>query len=70
MVIRVTYHQEEGGWWADSPDIEGFIAGGDSLEEARVLVREGIELCMRDGIVESATIEESTDAGDRLYGSV
>ena len=70
MSIRVRYHEEEGRWWADSPDIAGFIAGGDTLEETRNLVREGIDLCVKDGLVLSAPIEELTDAGDRLYGTV
>ncbi len=70
MGIRVTYHEEDGHWWAESPDIDGFIAGGDTLDEVRLLVREGIAACIQDGLVASAPIEETTYAGDRLYGSV
>ncbi len=41
--IRVTYHHEDGAWWADSPDLDGWVAGGDTLAEARVQAREGIK---------------------------
>lgn len=41
-VVRVTYHHEEGSWWAESPDVAGFSAAGDSLSQVRQLVREGV----------------------------
>lgn len=43
VVVDVTYHEElDGAWWADSPQVPGFIAGGDSLTEVRQLVAEGV----------------------------
>lgn len=70
MAIRVTYHHEEGRWWADSPDIDGFVAGADTLEEVRALVHEGVALSIEQGLVAPGQLVESTDAGDRLYGTV
>lgn len=40
--IRVTYHHEDGAWWADSSDLDGWYAGGETLAEARAQVREGL----------------------------
>ncbi len=28
--IRVIYHHEDEGWWAESPDVKGWLAAGDS----------------------------------------
>lgn len=41
-VVRVIYHQEEEGWWAISPDMPGLVVAGDSPEEVRDLVEEGL----------------------------
>lgn len=40
--VRVKYHREPEGWWAESPDIDGFVASGTSLHEVRELTREGL----------------------------
>lgn len=46
--IRIIYHQEGLQWWAESPDVDGFTAGGDSLSEARELAREGVAFYFDD----------------------
>jgi predicted RNase H-like HicB family nuclease len=38
----VIYHYEPDGWWAESPNFPGFTAVGESFNEVRQLVREGI----------------------------
>lgn len=40
--VPVTYHEEDGRWWAESTLMPGFTAGGDSLDEVQQLVRDGI----------------------------
>lgn len=40
--VRVKYHQEADGWWAESPDVDGFVASGSTLHEVRELTREGL----------------------------
>ncbi|WP_433008642.1 type II toxin-antitoxin system HicB family antitoxin [Kribbella sp. CA-294648] len=40
--IRIQYHHELDGWWADSPDISGYVVVGDSLAEVRGLVKDGL----------------------------
>lgn len=48
--VRVTYHREDGSWWAESPDLEGFSAAADSLGELRLLVSEGAEFATGDAV--------------------
>lgn len=40
--LRVTYHCEDGLWWADSEDAPGYYAGGATFGQLRERVREGI----------------------------
>lgn len=42
--VRVIYHCEPEGWWAESPDIEGWSVAGDSYVEVRNLVEAGVEV--------------------------
>jgi predicted RNase H-like HicB family nuclease len=64
--IRVTYHQEEGSWWAESPDVPGFSATAEDLVELRTLVREGLTFHLR---VDSVDVRESL-ADDGIVASV
>lgn len=41
-VVNIYYEWEPEGWSATSPDLPGYLAYGESLEEARALVREGV----------------------------
>jgi predicted RNase H-like HicB family nuclease len=41
-LVRVIYHQEEGSWWAISPDMPGLIVAGDTAEEVRDLAVEAL----------------------------
>jgi predicted RNase H-like HicB family nuclease len=31
--VRIRYHHEAEGWWADSPDLPGFSAAGETFTE-------------------------------------
>lgn len=44
--VRVIYHSEAEGWWAESPDIEGWSVAGDSYGEVRALVDAGVEFAV------------------------
>lgn len=44
--IRVIYHHEADGWWADSPDVEGWSAAGNSYAEVVTLSEEGIRFAL------------------------
>jgi predicted RNase H-like HicB family nuclease len=46
VTIRILYHQEPQGWWAESPDIEGWSVAGESYEEVRQLVEDGVSFAL------------------------
>lgn len=60
--VRVEYHREPEGWWADSPDVQGFVATGFDLHEVRLLVREGLPFYLEQESVEVYEIVSGTDA--------
>lgn len=64
--VTVTFHQEMGTWWLESDDMPGYIAGGDSLEEVRSLLQEGLPIYFEDEAGPFEVIErfdsESTQA--------
>lgn len=40
--VRIVYHREPGGWWAESPDIERRSAAADTYAEVVALAEKGI----------------------------
>lgn len=40
--VRIVYHWEPDGWWAESPDIERWSAAADTYPEVVKLAEEGI----------------------------
>lgn len=51
--VRVAYHHEPDGWWAESPDIDGWSVAGGSYVEIRRLAVEGVAFAVgRDAAVE------------------
>jgi predicted RNase H-like HicB family nuclease len=64
VLVDVTYHEEpDGAWWADSPQVPGFVAGGDSLSEVRQLVAEGVPFYLD---TQDVDIREAREGGARL----
>lgn len=61
MKIRIEIEGEGTHWYADSPDIEGFVALGDSLEEVRELAKSLIYFHFEceNVVVEDLVIEET-----------
>lgn len=49
MTIRVLYHQESDGWWAESPDIDGWTVAGETFEQVRELVGDGVSFALASG---------------------
>lgn len=41
-IVKMRYHHEGSTWWAESPDLAGFTAAGDSFEEVRRAAHEGV----------------------------
>jgi predicted RNase H-like HicB family nuclease len=46
VTVRVLYHQEPEGWWAESPDIEGWTVAGETYEEVRQLAEDGVSFAL------------------------
>jgi predicted RNase H-like HicB family nuclease len=53
--VRVIYHHEEDGWWAESPDVERWYAAGDTYAEVVELAEEGIPFALGQEAVALAT---------------
>ena len=60
--VRVIYHHEADGWWAESPDVDGWSAAGDSYAEVVKLAEEGIPLRPRA----RAELEHYVPAGEHV----
>lgn len=45
-IVRVIYHHENDGWWAESPDVEGWSAVGETYAEVVKLAEEGIPFAL------------------------
>jgi len=58
--VRVIYHHEADGWWADSPEISGWTATAASVDELRSLAEEGVRFALDDPTVQ---IEHQLDGG-------
>ncbi len=44
--VLVRYHADQGGWWADSPDVPRWTAAGATIAEIRRLAREGVAFAL------------------------
>lgn len=53
--IRIRYRHEPEGWWADSPDLPGFSAAGDTFSEVRDMAIRGVEFATDEPV---AIVEE------------
>ena len=62
--IQIIYHHEPEGWWADSPDVKGWLAAGESFAEVRKLAEEGIPFALERDDVE---LEHFVPADEREH---
>lgn len=46
MTIRILYHQEPQGWWAESPDIGGWSVAGETYDAIRQLAEDGVSFAL------------------------
>jgi len=60
--VRVIYHHEPEGWWAESPDVERWYAAGDTYPEVYQLAVEGISFALEREV----EIEHFVPAGERV----
>lgn len=59
--MRVIYHHEVEGWWAESPDVDGWTAVGDSYAEVK-LAEEGVPFALGH----EAKLEHYVPAGEHV----
>lgn len=60
MEINVTYHAEDGSWWAESAGLPGFTAVADDFAGVRELVLEAVaEAAPGAAIVPSYEVENT-----------
>ncbi|MDQ2630448.1 MAG: hypothetical protein M3Y75_05670 [Actinomycetota bacterium] len=62
--VRVIYHHETEGWWAESPDVAGWTAVAGSYAEIVKLVEEGIPFALEREV----EIEHFVPADEHLIG--
>jgi predicted RNase H-like HicB family nuclease len=60
--VRVIYHHEANGWWAESPDVDGWSAAGETYGEVVKLAEEGIPFALE----RNATLEHFVPAGEHV----
>lgn len=66
-IVKVIYHREPDGWWADSPDVPGWSATAATLPELRPLVTEGLQFALNsDEIIQDAQLDSSV----LLHGAI
>lgn len=53
----VVFERAQGNWSAYVPDLPGCISVGDSLDEARMMIREAIEFHIEGMRLRGATVE-------------
>ena len=46
MTVRILYHHEGKGWWAESPDIDGWTVAGETYAEVRQFAEEGVSFAL------------------------
>lgn len=62
QTVRVIYHQEADGWWAESPNVEGWSAAGASYAEVVKLAEEGIPFALGH----DASLEHCAPAAENI----
>ena len=65
VTIRILYHQEPQGWWAESPDVEGWSVTGQSYEEVRRLAEDGVSFALA-----SAAEDRGEEFDENRFASV
>lgn len=71
--VRIHYHWEPEGWWAESPDLPGFSAAGATFNEVRDLAVGGVEFAVdepvviiEEGVVGTAASDTSNEVRQSL----
>lgn len=63
QIVRVIYHHEAHGWWAESPDVDGWYAAADTYAEAVKFAEDGVRFALDHDEVE---LEHYVPAGEHV----
>jgi predicted RNase H-like HicB family nuclease len=58
--VRVLYHREPDGWWAESPEFEGWTVTGETYEAVRQLVDDGVTFALATGAEDRGEVFDET----------
>jgi predicted RNase H-like HicB family nuclease len=62
LPIRILHHRDADGWWAESPDVDGWSAAGDTYMEVVKLAEEGVLFALGH----DAALEHYVPAGEHV----
>jgi predicted RNase H-like HicB family nuclease len=65
VTVRVLYHHEPEGWWAESPDVDGWSVAGETYEEVRQMAANGVTFALA-----SAAEDRGETYDEERYASV
>lgn len=69
--VWIAYRSESEGWWAESAEMPGWTAAGDSFEEVRTLAQEGVrEFAGEDVLIHEEVPSKSQNTGALLFREV
>jgi len=71
--VKVIYHREPEGWWAESPDVAGYTAADDAFGELRSLVFDGLPFVLNveaDDLRISEQLADGAPIADAPTGGV
>ena len=68
--VVVIYHFEPEGYWAESPDVAGFSAAGETLAEVREMAFEGLRFHVGDDVALIEKFPESVSVISVTSGAV
>ena len=60
--VRIIYHHEADCWWAESPDVEGWSAAGNTYAEVVKLAEKGVPFALE----RPAELEHYLPAGEGI----
>jgi predicted RNase H-like HicB family nuclease len=60
--VRVIYHHAADGWWAESPDVDGWSAAGETYAEVVKLAEEGVPFALGHAV----SLEHYVPAGEHV----
>ena len=60
VVYPAVFHEEDGGWWVEFPDLPGCVTQGDTEAEAYRNASEALELFLQDDYAADALPKPSS----------